>query len=839
MDDDIYISFGADTGPLEAEFAKAKAEVRGLTAELNKTANAERAAGAAADSDLGQHMTTLGGQLSAAKGRMSELNETLKAHNKAAHSAGEEVQGLLAHVRQIAEGIQGYREAFSSAARFYVEAFAVHEIAEWVDTTAEAAEHIERLSHQLGASTDQVQQMGAMARLTGTDVDGMAAALERLQLGLARTNSSTSMARAGLQALEIDADRFRKLSIPQQWDELAEAASQFADGVNKTAAFEALGRQFEELLPLFDKGKEGLRELNDIIERAGVVMSDATVRGFDEMKLHIAELSLAWQGFSQRLLNVLRPAIDAAIQELSRLLEAAKPAVLQDDLNTFANALDAMAGGVSQWAKQARTDWAALVSYIEDTVKPLQDVADFLNKIVDAEDKIRTASGGGLLGILDRLTGHHAGGIDTATGMINPDAAVDNEHGYDPTSGAITGARQQINAFTAAIRAAAAALRSRPPSARSDAAMGGELYNGPGPAKPQAHQLQEGGRAGRAGKGKADHSDEQEAREAYQTEVDAARRAAQGQLDALDNLVKQHKISWDTWAADSIADLEKEKAAIQAAAAEAKNSDALTAAEKIRIANEAADAIAAINKREADDAAKAAEETAKAWDNFFKPFNQAIERQVQEVASGHETMRQAFAKLINSMVADAAKFFTQWALKQAEMVAAHVAGNSVISASDQAANLFGLGQLLADAGKAISVDAGVTAAGVAANQAPLTGPLALGEGAAAASTVLGFAAYDIGAWKLPQDQVALVHQNELVMPAAEAGAFRDMLSGAARGQGQGGGDVHIHPTVHVNMGGALDGASVSLWMRHNGPGMVKAIDEAVRHGAALGAKRLR
>ena len=56
MDDDIYISFGADTGPLEAEFAKAKAEVRGLTAELNKTANAERATGAAADSDLGQHI---------------------------------------------------------------------------------------------------------------------------------------------------------------------------------------------------------------------------------------------------------------------------------------------------------------------------------------------------------------------------------------------------------------------------------------------------------------------------------------------------------------------------------------------------------------------------------------------------------------------------------------------------------------------------------------------------------------------------------------------------------------------------------------------------------------
>jgi hypothetical protein len=37
---------------------------------------------------------------------------------------------------------------------------------------------------------------------------------------------------------------------------------------------------------------------------------------------------------------------------------------------------------------------------------------------------------------------------------------------------------------------------------------------------------------------------------------------------------------------------------------------------------------------------------------------------------------------------------------------------------------------------------------------------------------------------------------------------------------------------------ALDGASTAAWMRQNGPGMAKALDQAVRHGAALGLKRL-
>ena len=57
------------------------------------------------------------------------------------------------------------------------------------------------------------------------------------------------------------------------------------------------------------------------------------------------------------------------------------------------------------------------------------------------------------------------------------------------------------------------------------------------------------------------------------------------------------------------------------------------------------------------------------------------------------------------------------------------------------------------------------------------------------------------------------------------------------GAGAGGGSVAIHPTTHFHVN-AMDGASVASWMRSNGPGMAKALDQAVRHGAALGLKRL-
>ena len=111
---------------------------------------------------------------------------------------------------------------------------------EWVASTTEAAEVIERMSAKLGASTSEIQQIGAVAKLTGGDFGQMALQLERMQLGLAKSQSASSPARAALAALGIEAEHFRSLPIPQQLETLAEAFARFADGPAKTAAAMAL-----------------------------------------------------------------------------------------------------------------------------------------------------------------------------------------------------------------------------------------------------------------------------------------------------------------------------------------------------------------------------------------------------------------------------------------------------------------------------------------------------------------------------------------------------------------------------------------------------------------------
>ena len=183
-----------------------------------------------------------------------------------------------------------------------------------------------------------------------------------------------------------------------------------------------------------------------------------------------------------------------------------------------------------------------------------------------------------------------------------------------------------------------------------------------------------------------------------------------------------------------------------------------------------------------------------------------------------------------------------YSLAEAMKTAATTSGVAARTAAEEggaAASLAAQGSAMI---RSILSSAAETFAGVFGFLAPLMGPFAAGPAAAAQASVASMtgavASADIGMWRAPQDMLTLVHHNELIMPAAEAGAFRSLLGDGDAPAGQRGSAVHIHPTTNVNVS-ALDAGSVSQWMKSNSAQMLRAIDEAVRHGSALGLKSFR
>ncbi len=240
----------------------------------------------------------------------------------------------------------------------------------------------------------------------------------------------------------------------------------------------------------------------------------------------------------------------------------------------------------------------------------------------------------------------------------------------------------------------------------------------------------------------------------------------------------------------------------------------------------------------------ALQEQEREFQSFASSIEQAFNSQLRGLLGGTETWRTAFKAVLQDLLIK----FIEWTeagvahhvVAEAAKTSATTAGAAARAGAEESSAAASLGAQGAAIVRSILSSAAETFAGVFGFLSPLMGPLAAGPAAAAQATVAGMAgsvaSADIGMWQVPKDMLSLVHHNELIMPAAEAGAFRSLLGDGGPSGGPNGA-VHIHPTTNVHVA-ALDAGSVSQWMRANSSVMLKEIDRAVRHGAALGLKRL-
>jgi hypothetical protein len=102
-------------------------------------------------------------------------------------------------------------------------------------------------------------------------------------------------------------------------------------------------------------------------------------------------------------------------------------------------------------------------------------------------------------------------------------------------------------------------------------------------------------------------------------------------------------------------------------------------------------------------------------------------------------------------------------------------------------------------------------------------------------------AFDQGSFQLPSlgnfdgkgGFPALVHPDEMIVPAGPAGGLRQALKGGGAGAGAGGGGntVHVAPTFNIN---ATDSQDVHRMFMANQRQFGKAVSKMMRNGVMLG-----
>ncbi len=210
------------------------------------------------------------------------------------------------------------------------------------------------------------------------------------------------------------------------------------------------------------------------------------------------------------------------------------------------------------------------------------------------------------------------------------------------------------------------------------------------------------------------------------------------------------------------------------------------------------------------------------YQSFANSIEQAFNSQLRGLLSGTENWHTAFKSVLGNLLIKFMEFteatVAHHLIGEAMKTAATNAGVAARTSAEEAGSAASMGAQGAAMVRSILSSAAEAFAGVFGFLAPLMGPFAAGPAAAVQATVAGMAgsvaSADIGMWQVPADMLTLVHHNELIMPASEAGAFRSMLGGDSGTGGASSGAVHIHPTTNVHVS-ALDSGSVSQWMKSN------------------------
>ena len=100
--------------------------------------------------------------------------------------------------------------------------------------------------------------------------------------------------------------------------------------------------------------------------------------------------------------------------------------------------------------------------------------------------------------------------------------------------------------------------------------------------------------------------------------------------------------------------------------------------------------------------------------------------------------------------------------------------------------------------------------------------------------------FDVGAWNISKDQLAVVHSNEMIIPSNIASGMRSMFTAAANGNmpiSQGANDRGSGGDTHFHFHGPSNKAQMRQWFVENAHGVAAGMRHYVRQGGNTSPNR--
>jgi hypothetical protein len=306
--------------------------------------------------------------------------------------------GLLGHTKGVGEGmgsmIMGGLKTMAGPIAAVTAAFSVkHLLEDSMKTFEDLAGSVRGVQRVTGGTAEDVSKMTGAMKLAGIDVTAASGAMTIFSknLGKAAGDAGKTAAMNNLFGQSIKDANGHVKSMADLLPGLADRFKEMPDGAEKTAlATQLFGRSGAQMIPILNKGSDGIAELTDKAEKMGLVLDDTSMNIFVEAKKSAREFSTAITGLKASLGEDLLPVVDAV-------------------QNVFRNAMTPVIERITKFLKDHRDDFVKFGEILSDMGKGAEGFSEGLSKITDMVTNFIT--GGGLTKMI-------TGMIDTRTKLI-------------------------------------------------------------------------------------------------------------------------------------------------------------------------------------------------------------------------------------------------------------------------------------------------------------------------------------------------------------------------------------------------------------------------------------
>lgn len=235
-----------------------------------------------------------------------------------------------------------------------------------MEKALERGEQMTLLAERMHTTTENLTQLEYAAKLNNIEFTSLAGALDIMSKNVGMAAENTGRAKVILGLLKIDAKDFINLPLGQQFGIIADKIAGLSSSTEQAqVAMQIFGGEGAKLLPILNKGAEGIEALRKAADDANFTLGTDSAKKLAEGEEGVKKLSLSWTALWTQVSQASAPAITGTLDLFRKMLggetDLEKAA---DRIKEITYALEKAPSG-SSIAIEARKNVVALTAELE------------------------------------------------------------------------------------------------------------------------------------------------------------------------------------------------------------------------------------------------------------------------------------------------------------------------------------------------------------------------------------------------------------------------------------------------------------------------------------------